>query len=58
MNPIERIFTSVIQSVLRLVVELVKGLFGFNATQSTKSEERPFDEDESSNPPPYETTDE
>ena len=29
MNPIERVFTSVIQAFLRIAVELVKGLFGF-----------------------------
>ncbi len=29
MNPIERVFTSIIQAFLRIAVELVKGLFGF-----------------------------
>ena len=34
MNPIERIFTSIIQSFLRIAMELIKGLFGANAQEN------------------------
>ena len=45
MNPIERVFTTIIQSFLRIAVELVRGLFGLGATPETLEDAQATDEE-------------